>query len=318
MKLTSALEARITEEVHQQLRSGELMERLFGERTTSAGFAQELATRGPEEFRAAAFAGADLLVQAVIELYERPSLLVQNDSFSVPVGDVWRDLLEPHRGEIEATLPAVGRIELDGHPTAAWVGTGFLVASDLIATNRHVAEVFVVNDGQGFTWRQGVGGRAIRPRIDFREEHDVAITAEFALTDIVHIEPSGGPDLALLRVETTGLQVQPLTLTTSVGTDDLVATIGYPWRDSRIIPELEEAVERIFGGVFDVKRLAPGKITQVTSTTLFHDCSTLRGNSGSAVVDVETGHVVGVHFGDQISFNVAVPAAVLANRLSVI
>ena len=44
-----------------------------------------------------------------------------------------------------------------------------------------------------------------------------------------------------------------------------------------------------------------------------HDCSTLGGNSGSAVIDVNSGDVVALHFaGEYLKQNYAVPMADLA------
>jgi V8-like Glu-specific endopeptidase len=55
---------------------------------------------------------------------------------------------------------------------------------------------------------------------------------------------------------------------------------------------------RIFGDIFNVKRLQPGSLRNlfVWGKTFKHDCSTLGGNSGSCVVDLETGRVIGLHF----------------------
>ena len=58
-------------------------------------------------------------------------------------------------------------------------------------------------------------------------------------------------------------------------------------------------LQDIFGGTYEVKRLQPGTVMQVdTARKVFtHDCSTLGGNSGSCVVDLRTGLVIGLHFG---------------------
>src|SRR5262249_27243842 len=65
----------------------------------------------------------------------------------------------------------------------------------------------------------------------------------------------------------------------------------------------------VFGEVYDKKRLAPGQIMSVGPEELEHDCSTLGGNSGSPVVRLGTGEVVGLHFsGVFLQANYAVPA----------
>jgi hypothetical protein len=56
---------------------------------------------------------------------------------------------------------------------------------------------------------------------------------------------------------------------------------------------------RIFEDIFNVKRLQPGELREFRSNnnSVLHDCSTLGGNSGSPVIDLETNLVLGLHFG---------------------
>ena len=74
-------------------------------------------------------------------------------------------------------------------------------------------------------------------------------------------------------------------------------------------------MERIFEKVYGVKRLQPGMIRGVTDLEsieyekicLLHDCSTLGGNSGSCVVDLDTNKIIGLHFdGDYLEVNKAI------------
>ena len=60
----------------------------------------------------------------------------------------------------------------------------------------------------------------------------------------------------------------------------------------------------------NVKRLQPGRAVTYSAkfSALEHDCSTLGGNSGSPVVDLETHEVIGLHFGGRYGVgNYAVP-----------
>ena len=69
-------------------------------------------------------------------------------------------------------------------------------------------------------------------------------------------------------------------------------------------------MRQIFSDIYDVKRLQPGVITSWAdgADIFIHDCSTLGGNSGSPVLDLETHLVVGLHFGGRyLSGNKAVP-----------
>lgn len=74
-----------------------------------------------------------------------------------------------------------------------------------------------------------------------------------------------------------------------------LTVVGYPAHDSR-----NDAADqqRIFDGVYNVKRLAPGQVLAVVQQELLHhDATTLGGNSGSMVVDLASGKAVGIHFG---------------------
>ena len=69
-------------------------------------------------------------------------------------------------------------------------------------------------------------------------------------------------------------------------------------------------MRQIFSDIYDVKRLQPGVITSWTdgADMFIHDCSTLGGNSGSPVLDLEPHQVVGLHFGGRyLSGNDAIP-----------
>ena len=69
-------------------------------------------------------------------------------------------------------------------------------------------------------------------------------------------------------------------------------------------------MRRIFMDVYNVKRLQPGRAVTYSAkfSALEHDCSTLGGNSGSPVVDLETHQVIGLHFGGRYGLgNYAVP-----------
>jgi len=94
----------------------------------------------------------------------------------------------------------------------------------------------------------------------------------------------------------------------------LVAAIGYPAYDSRI-PE-PDLMKQIYGEVYDKKRLAPGAITEADDQRVLHNCTTLGGNSGSVVVDLDTGEAIGLHFsGSFLRTNYAVRADRVAERL---
>ena len=235
-------------------------------------------------------------LEAIILVTGRPALLIQNGAFFPPPED-WKEL-ETHRTTIQSLFPSIGRIEVKGHPDFEWIGTGFLVADDVIMTNRHVALEFSREDRARRTWKFAVGMTA---SIDYNEELGATNPFEFALTGVIGVHDKH--DMALLQVakksRTRRKAPEPLAVDKSAKAKKgrKVYVVGYPASDSR--RNDPEVMRRIFANIYDVKRLQPGQLTAVTAAKieLNHDCSTLGGNSGSCVIDLETHKVVGLHFG---------------------
>jgi endonuclease G len=248
----------------------------------------------------------------------RPVLAVSHDepqlTFHDTESEVWRARLEKARPLLIPAIRAVGRIELQNNPRFDWVGTGWLIDDAVIVTNRHVALEFGRARGEGFVFRASPGNLDMSASIDFLKEVANPDERAFQITKILHIEGEDGPDLAFLRVEGDGLAPWISLAGKPRSSEQLVAVIGYPARDSRI-PD-QSLMDRIFGDVYDSKRLAPGQITANAEGELEHDCSTLGGNSGSVILDLATGEAVGIHFaGRFLEANFAVAAPVLRERL---
>ena len=258
------------------------------------------------------------VIEAIIRVdFTRPALIVRNSTFDLPAADAWRAELIPHKAKLESAIRSVGRVELSNHPTFPWVGTAWMVADRIAITNRHVALEFARKSKNSFPFLKSPGGATILPRIDFREEHQINQAAEFPVKRVVFIEASDdrSPDMAFLEFEKGVVLPTPIDLLAKAPkVDQIVAVIGYPANDPR---NPAGAVSGVFGDVFDVKRLAPGKVMRNEAGFLFtHDCSTLGGNSGSVVLDVETGRALGLHFGGSFQrSNFAVEAAQIQKRL---
>jgi endonuclease G len=190
-----------------------------------------------------------------------------------------------------------------------------VVGQGLIATNRHVAQLF--SQGLGLTIRYRAGDAAI----DFKRQIDAPDddrTAYLSVRAVEMIHPYW--DLALLRVDDlpTDRMLRLSVKSPEELLDHNVVVIGYPARDERNDVALQD---RIFNRTYNVKRLQPGVIRarakiksfENTVNALTHDASTLGGNSGSAVIEVESGEVVALHFaGEYLKANYAVPMHELA------
>jgi endonuclease G len=265
--------------------------------------------------------GSDFALETIVLRTGRPVLAISHNSAVLEFTDVesmfWKKKLQDAAPLLLPPVKAIGRIEVENHPDYEWLGTGWLVDSNTVVTNRHVANLFGRKSGAKFVFRQGNAGM-IKASIDFLEEFGLPEENTFRITGILHIEDDNGPDIAFLRAEPIAGKSLPQFIALSdkvLAKDEEVVVIGYPARDSRI-PDQQLMLD-IFGDVYDKKRLAPGQVKGITGGNLLHDCSTLGGNSGSAVIDLKTGKAVGLHFaGRFLESNFAVPAAIIKERLN--
>lgn len=254
---------------------------------------------GPAELRGVDF---DNRVEAVIRDFDRPTILVEDDSWTPPTNQAMSAELEAARAKLEKALVRVGRVEFVNVPML-WGGTGWVVADHLIITNRHVGEMVAQADGRGgFRFKSTPGGVAAEARIDFKAEHGLDeddSAEEVPLSAVRYLASASQPDIALFGVAKGVRLPRPISLSSKKAeVDDPLAVIGYPAFDTR---SERRAVDRYFGDIFDVKRLAPGLVSQVHDDGLFfmHDATTLGGNSGSLVVDLGTGKASGIHYAGQ-------------------
>ena len=254
-------------------------------------------------------------LEAIVMKENRPVVFVRGNSYD-EVGNPWSSL---NAAEVKTRLsdlfPLIGRIELPNSTLLPYAGTGFVVGKGLVATNRHVAQIFA--QGLGLTIRYRGGDAAI----DFKREVDTPEDDRsdyLSVRGVEMIHPYW--DMALLQVD--GLRTDKMLPLSVLSPDQLVnrniVAVGYPALDPRNDAALQD---KIFGGVYYVKRLQPGVVrarakvqsfeNQVNAMT--HDASTLGGNSGSAIIDVDSGEVVALHFaGEYLKANYAVPMFELA------
>ncbi|WP_437898355.1 trypsin-like serine peptidase [Sorangium sp. So ce124] len=259
--------------------------------------------------------------RSIVE-FGRPMLRILNHRFELPESGEWRQLLEDARARIERFIPSVGRIDMENHPSLDWAGTGWLVDHNILVTNNHVAKFFAYPEGDTFSFfNHPVNNRRIRAFVDFsKEDARTAEGAKVEVTKVIYMAPGDdGPDIAFLELEPlpAGAPVpEPIAWASDeeVTSGVRVATIGHPAIDSRTgdLPVIEGALR----GPPGTKRLSPGRIKAVHGETVLHDCSTLGGSSGSLVMSIESGSVLGLHFGGRPQeSNYAVSARVIKDIL---
>ncbi|WP_428566989.1 MAG: DNA/RNA non-specific endonuclease [Solidesulfovibrio sp. DCME] len=255
-------------------------------------------------------------LEAIINAEIRPAIPIVDGTYTVN-HPLWNDILNDQgkRTKIEAAIPSIGRIELPGHASLPYGGTGFVVGRGLLMTNRHVAGIFA----------KGLGDRRLdflpgaMAGIDFKQEQGRKTGPTFKVQRVVMIHPYW--DMAILAVDGLPQGHEPLSLSVTDArglAGRTIVVIGYPAYDPR---NAQQDMWKLFQGVYGVKRLQPGELHEGFDVESFakrvpaatHDCSTLGGNSGSAVIDLETGHVLALHFGGNYhERNYAVPSGALA------
>lgn len=260
-------------------------------------------------------------LEAIIIPDQRPAIDVVGGNFDVRHPLWLHYATDPIKTQIRRALPSIGRVEVSGIPGLPYGGTGFVVGPGLLMTNRHVAGLFASGRGrQGLEFKPGIGAG-----VDFKRERGRSETQFLRVRRVLMIHPFW--DMALLKVDGLSDRNPPLVLSLEkpeqlVGRD--VAVVGYPAFDPRNPADVQN---RVFGSVYYVKRLQPGKLGARRSIRSFdhtvsamtHDASTLGGNSGSAVLDVASGSIVALHFaGVYLDANFTVPSWELSRDQHVI
>jgi len=251
--------------------------------------------------------------EAIIYPELRPAIYVVNDSYEKVTHRLWTKLSTDAgiKARLENAIRSVGRIELPDGPLP-YAGTGFVVGTGKVMTNRHVAEIFASGLGDGsIRFKTGLSAG-----FDLKRERGGPKGVVLKVRRVLMIHPYW--DGAVIEVEGLPEAAKPLTLS-GVAAQDLkdreIAVVGYPAFDPRNPSEVQDDV---FDGVFRVKRLQPGVLDIVLAAASFgkmvqavgHDASTLGGNSGSCLVELASGKVLGLHFGGVYrERNHAVPSA---------
>jgi endonuclease G len=251
-------------------------------------------------------------LEAIVLLTGRPPMLVRNGR--VVIDEIARNAmgtgtglptLNPGRiANIEGFIPSIGRVEFINH-RQQWGGTGWVIEGAKgadrrwVVTNRHVAKAIAQRvHGGGGTFLRSPAGALYGAKIDMAEEYGGPIDGgqECRVEKILFLADDTEADCALFEIVISATcRPAPLPLGSNrAQPGELVATVGYPAYDSR---NEEAPMRKYFGDIYNVKRFAPGLVTQSEpGLLLMHDCTTLGGNSGSPLISLEQNAVVGLHF----------------------
>lgn len=244
-------------------------------------------------------------MEAIIQRTGRPPLLIRNDAVELEPLIDFPPNTDAKLVGLNRCVPSVGRVEFLNH-RMSWGGTGWVVekknSSCRVITNRHVAKLVGrrIADGSGVFMRSNAGnGPLYQMYIDFKEEVDSTAnngSRTVRVSKIDYLADDMAADMAVLLIPAPEFNVAALELADrEAQRDELVALIGYPAFDSR--NDVNDQA-RYFRDLYDVKRMAPGKVMQPldAGSLLRHDCTSLGGNSGSPLISLEGAKVVGLHF----------------------
>lgn len=294
----------------------EQLDAVAARRTSMGAVAQPL--RSPQQSLASARRTVELLDDpqrladrpegivdlGVIEWLLRPAFLLRDGLFEPLSSGPWADL----RGDlVQQVARSVCRIDVVmGTGGGVHVGTGFLVGTDqqgrfVVMTNAHVVNEVRMRLG----WPDVPG---LELACDFACEADRKEGTLLPLSREYRMHTQH--DLALLFLpvvrdtENAGalLPLPIARIAPSLIAGFPIGVLGHPSFNSNLDP-----FPRLFGfgDLFGVKRFSPGYIRASAQRTwlthlvevVLHDASTLSGSSGSCVLDMKTGQVLGLHFG---------------------
>ena len=233
----------------------------------------------------------------------RPSFLIKNGvpDIAGALHPEWNGYVNPCSAALQQAIGCTGRINYSKNH----VGTGFLIAGNLIITNRHVLQQVAKQRDGKWLFYNNVG-------IDFGFEYEARTTYQpRAFKKVVFAGPQINgtnidhtkADIALIALEgetdTTLQQPMAYNLSTSLLPGTKIFALGYP-----NIPKGGETPESaaVFNSTYGVKRIAPGEIIAGSDPQypgrLCHDASTLGGNSGSLIVACgQEGIAAALHYG---------------------
>ena len=262
--------------------------------------------------------GAD---ETIVFAVGTPVFLVKNNTIDInsarAEANAWRQILTANTTVLNRAMASIGRVDVSNFDNA-FVGTAWVIEDGLVVTNRHVANLFAEASGVGFKFKLGFDARTpIGVKVDFLEE--LGNDASDEVNRAHRLGGAGlGPDVAFLKLEQRSSPVgrQMLDLADGIPPVRLpVAVVGYPASDARFSDQ--ELARKIFGNIFEKKRVAVGNLLGVGDSLVTHSCSTLGGNSGSPVIDIGTGKVVALHYrGIEFVENDAVPVALIRRCLT--
>ena len=262
----------------------------------------------------------DLIISVeTIRTKQRPVWALCNSDTWLSKPDLrWASYFESVKEPLVSAASSVGMFVLY---TAAgqWIqngATGFVVSDRLLVTNRHVLSLYATKDGAG-SWRLNAGRRlTVQFPFEYEKCNQRRQIRELKVVDIVEVGTTEVDDFAILAFESDGQggpAIVGLAPSFRLAGGARVAAIGYPGRpvscgDDEPTPDspctflTETQIDTLFKTPdeaipFPAERISPGVVLvnpALPQGVFSYDSSTWGGSSGSPVVSLVDGKVIGI------------------------
>ncbi|PND38314.1 hypothetical protein C1O66_12795 [Paucibacter aquatile] len=255
-------------------------------------------------------------LEVIVQVIGRPALRmplgkVQSPENASRGNELWTAWLGTHRKQVDKAAASVAKLyRVFANGREEHIGTGWRLGADLIVTNRHVVRLLVPDAALP------VADWSLDPRwtcvADFGATDEPATPLRFAANALQACAPEPAIDMAVLRLASNGG-----TLPNALAVSDDETLLGAysdgptPTFEGQPVYAVGHPLQRlagtevlsVFGDADGRKRCSPGRTTALRdgATNFEHDCSTLRGNSGSPIFDLYTHQVLGTHRGGRSS-----------------
>lgn len=145
-------------------------------------------------------------LEAVISVTDRPAWFVEDnlpDTASFEASGLWIGLATAAESKLMAVCRAVGCIVLEVDGKRQPIGTGWLIGPRTLVTNAHVGVLLarLKPDAPADDSRRGYRLRSdVKGFVDFSFEHATKPPSEVAIEQVLYVEPSQVPDIAVFRI----------------------------------------------------------------------------------------------------------------------